>query len=644
MKIRFLSRICIVVMIGAFSLEPTDIGALTIYRIGGESVPQPELDAPFDFVQLGWSEVDEKRHGSAELLTLDPDFIVPQQMDSTVNLTPLLEERDGSIRILTWTGYIPYQSQEEPIFDGDSTTAYLGDGDWGGDYGVIKNKVIIFDLGGIFNLQRVHLYPRERFKNERFIENFTIGINDGDPLKDGFREYSVGWRGDNVDFDVVREYKENTEPDIDLLLPAEPIRRILFEAPANVRGVWEIAEFEIYGVGYAPEAQYVSNIIDLGGAASLGRVNWVGATDPGAAVALTMRSGDDAGPNIYWRYTFRGNEISRFDEQGKALTLATYDRLNKGQKAGITHDTENWDFWSPSYDFASGSGELVGDKPRRFLQFRTDFESTRASSGRLDYLEFAVSLPPVASQVVAEIAPTEAGAGEVTSFTYRLLPRFQADDLGFDTIEIETPVRAEGVDGVRIGGVEVVFEELWREADGFAVRIPRVDLQGPDELIEVDFRSAIFEFGTVFGGRVADGDRPYEVHQAVTPGDADPLVDGNRLSVALTEVGQKAIHAVRFGSSVLTPNGDGVNDELEIEYDLLNLHGQVPVGIDLFDLSGRRVVEVYRGVADSGRFFADWDGRDESGELLPPGLYLLRLEVETDEGIDTRNQIISLAY
>jgi len=643
-KIRFLSRICIVVMIGAFSLEPTDIGALTIYRIGGESVPQPELDAPFDFVQLGWSEVDEKRHGSAELLTLDPDFIVPQQMDSTVNLTPLLEERDGSIRILTWTGYIPYQSQEEPIFDGDSTTAYLGDGDWGGDYGVIKNKVIIFDLGGIFNLQRVHLYPRERFKNERFIENFTIGINDGDPLKDGFREYSVGWRGDNVDFDVVREYKENTEPDIDLLLPAEPIRRILFEAPANVRGVWEIAEFEIYGVGYAPEAQYVSNIIDLGGAASLGRVNWVGATDPGAAVALTMRSGDDAGPNIYWRYTFRGNEISRFDEQGKALTLATYDRLNKGQKAGITHDTENWDFWSPSYDFASGSGELVGDKPRRFLQFRTDFESTRASSGRLDYLEFAVSLPPVASQVVAEIAPTEAGAGEVTSFTYRLLPRFQADDLGFDTIEIETPVRAEGVDGVRIGGVEVVFEELWREADGFAVRIPRVDLQGTDELIEVDFRSAIFEFGTVFGGQVSDGDRPYEVHQAVTPGDADPQLDGNRLSVALTEVGQKAIHAVRFGSSVLTPNGDGVNDELEIEYDLLNLHGQVPVGIDLFDLSGRRVVEVYRGVADSGRFFADWDGRDESGELLPPGLYLLRLEVETDEGIDTRNQIISLAY
>ena len=617
---------------------------LTIYRIGGAELPPPELtqEEGVTFVQINWADVDGKTHGDIDQLDFESGYITPVQLDSTVNLTPLLEERGGQILALDWTGWGRYTEEDIAIFDRDSTTVYLGDGHFASHGPPQKNY--IFDFGGRFLIERIRIFPRERFMADRFIESFIIGSSDGDPLKDGAREFVAGTRGSYHDFDIVYDITENTQSLLDLPMPTEPIHSLLFQAPENNKGIWEIAEFEIYGVGYAPEARYVSNIIDLGGAASLGRVNWVGATDPGAAVALTMRSGDDAGPNIYWRYTFRGNEISRFDEQGKALTLATYDRLNKGQKAGITHDTENWDFWSPSYDFASGSGELVGDKPRRFLQFRTDFESTRASSGRLDYLEFAVSLPPVASQVVAEIAPTEAGAGEVTSFTYRLLPRFQADDLGFDTIEIETPVRAEGVDGVRIGGVEVVFEELWREADGFAVRIPRVDLQGTDELIEVDFRSAIFEFGTVFGGRVADGDRPYEVHQAVTPGDADPLVDGNRLSVALTEVGQKAIHAVRFGSSVLTPNGDGVNDELEIEYDLLNLHGQVPVGIDLFDLSGRRVVEVYRGVADSGRFFADWDGRDESGELLPPGLYLLRLEVETDEGIDTRNQIISLAY
>ena len=101
---------------------------------------------------------------------------------------------------------------------------------------------------------------------------------------------------------------------------------------------------------------------------------------------------------------------------------------------------------------------------------------------------------------------------------------------------------------------------------------------------------------------------------------------------------------MRFTSSVLTPNGDGVNDGLEIEYDLLNLFGQVPVAIDVYDLSGRLLAKVYRGTAASGRFSARWDGRDGSGELLSPGLYLLRLEVETDEGTDRMDQVISLAY
>ncbi|MBT4501849.1 MAG: hypothetical protein HOC74_29225 [Gemmatimonadetes bacterium] len=617
---------------------------LTIYRIGGAELPPPELtqEEGVTFVQMNWADVDGNKHGEIDQLDFASGYITPVELDSTVNLTPLLEERGGQILTLDWTSWKKYIEEDISIFDGDSTTAYLGDGHFA-SHGP-PHKDYIFDFGGRFLIERIKIFPRERFMADRFIESFIIGSSDGDPLKDGARDYLVGTRGSYYDFNIVYDITENTQSLIDLRMPEEPIHSLLFQAPENNRGIWEIAEFEIYGVGYAPEARYVSNIIDLGGVASLGALNWFGMTDAGAKVALTMRSGDDDGPNIYWRRTFRGDEISRFDEKGKGLTLATYEKLSRGQKAGITHDTENWDFWSPAYDFSSVGGDLKGDKPRRFLQFRADFESTREASGRLDYLEFAVSLPPVASEVVAEIEPTESGAGEVTPFSYRLLPRFQADDLGFDTIEIETPVRAEGVDGVRIGGMEVAFEELWREADGFAVRIPRVDLQSTDELIEVDFRSAIFEFGTVFGGRVADSERPHEVHQAVTPGDADPQLDGNRLSVALTEVGQKAIHAVRFGSSVLTPNGDGVNDGLEIEYDLLNLHGQVPVVIDLFDLSGRRVAEVYRGVAASGRFFVGWDGRNGSEELLPPGLYLLRLEVETDEGIDTRNQIISLAY
>ena len=60
----------------------------------------PVGDDPFftddeSFVQLDWSGVDGTRHGEAELLDLDSGFLIPQQMDPEVNLTPLLEERGG---------------------------------------------------------------------------------------------------------------------------------------------------------------------------------------------------------------------------------------------------------------------------------------------------------------------------------------------------------------------------------------------------------------------------------------------------------------------------------------------------------------------------------------------------------------------
>ena len=92
-----------------------------------------------------------------------------------------------------------------------------------------------------------------------------------------------------------------------------------------------------------------------------------------------------------------------------------------------------------------------------------------------------------------------------------------------------------------------------------------------------------------------------------------------------------------------TPNGDGVNDQLKMQYELLNLSA-VPVAIDLYDLSGRRISELYRGTATSGRFAVTWDGRDAQANLVPPGLYILRLEVASDEGIKSEEQVVSLVY
>ena len=625
------------------------VDALTIYRIGGADLPPPERDKLFEFVQLAWSAVDATAHGSV-LLAETEAALTPQQLDPSVNLAPLLDARGGKIETLrSIVGWADFPARDAPMFDGDPGTHFLGDGDWGGDYGAIENKVLVFDLGGLFNIDRVRFYPRKKHLVDRFIENFVVGVNDGDPFKDGTREYLVGedWRrrppGARKDFEIAMQGTENTRSDIVVEIN-QAIRNILFEAPANVRGAWEIAEFEIYGSGFTPNASYTSNVIDLGQASSLGRLEWSAEVSEGAVVELTMRSGDDSDPNTYWRKTFRGDETTRYGTEGKALVLSTYNRLDKGERAGITPDTENWQSWSSPYDLDLGGGRLEGSKPRQFVQFAADFSSTVQAGGRLDYLQFEVSDPPVASQALAEIVPVRVAAGEVTSFTYKLLPRFADIDLGFDTIEIETPVRVVSIDQVRLDGEPVDFSQVHVDENGFELRIPRMTLQRTGELLEVDFQVEVFKFGTVFTGRIFDSEKPFEVRQTLTPGDADPMADSNTLSVGLVEVQDKAVNALKLTSSVLTPNGDGINDALAIEYELLNLFGSVPVVLDLYDLSGRRVGSVYRGTAASGRFSLAWDGRLGAGSTPAPGMYLLRLEVDSDHGKEALQRVISLAY
>jgi hypothetical protein len=336
--------------------------------------------------------------------------------------------------------------------------------------------------------------------------------------------------------------------------------------------------------------------------------------------------------------------VSPFDALGKPLTLKSYGKLESGEKAGITHDTENWEGWSTPYDFAAGQGELRGAKPRRYLQFKADFASTQAAGGRLAYVEFAVSKPPVASAVLAEIVPAVVPTGQVTHFTYKLRPRLNADDLGFDSMAIDTPARPVGVDSVRVGGQAVDFVVTRLDEHGLAVQLPRVGAQQTEELVEVVFRAEVFRFGTIFTGWVWDSTRPHEVHQRVTEGDADELVDSNTLSVGLTALGQETIQALRRWPAAFTPNGDGVNDVVRLEYDLLNLEGSVPVVIGVYDLAGRQVAEAGRGVAASGRYTASWDGRDSRGAVLPPGVYLLRLEVQADQHHSVAHQLVSLVH
>ncbi len=616
--------------------------SLTIYRIGGEGLEPPTLDAAYEFVQLSWNEVDPNLHGSEGALEISPDFLRPQKLNPEVNLLPIVEGKGGKIFNHTWIGWGLAAHDDFFMFDEDPDTIYLGDGHFAA-HGP-KSKSLRIDFASRLLLDRIRFFPREKHHNDRYVQSFRIGFNDGDPLKDGTREYKIGRTYDFVDFDIVHEVQENTEAVIDLKLPSTPVKRLLFQADENTRGIWEVAELEIYGKGFVPFSYYITNVIDLGAPASLGQLSWLAHKDEGAGIELSMRSGVDSDPNTYWRSTFRGGERTRFDANGRLLSLKSYNKLQRGEQAGISHDTEHWAFWGAAYDFSAGAGEMVGAGPRQFVQIRADFTSDQQASAQLDYFQFAVSIPPVASGAVAEIVPVAARPGEVTPFSYKLRPNIKSDDLGFDSIEIDTPSQATSVDEVRISGQSVAFELVSLDQEGFVINIPRIDAQRTEELIEVDFQAEVFKFGTVFAGRVFDSKQPLEVPQNIAAGDADANHDSDKLSVDLSRFGERTIRKLTLTPSAFSPNDDGINDVVYIEYDLLNLVGGVPVRAEVYDLSGRLIAMIFDKEEASGRFVTTWDGRDAKGEKLAPGLYIFKLSVDADKGEDVRQFVVSLVY
>jgi hypothetical protein len=182
------------------------------------------------------------------------------------------------------------------------------------------------------------------------------------------------------------------------------------------------------------------------------------------------------------------------------------------------------------------------------------------------------------------------------------------------------------------------------DANRFEIAFPRIDRRFTEEQLEVDFSARIFRFGTSFAGRVADSTQPYNIPQPIKFGDANPLSDTQSLKVDLLMVHSAALHSLEVSPSVFTPNGDGINDVVQLNYTLVNLAALTPVALNVYDLSGRRMCSIENTVNTSGQFTTLWDGRTVYGDYLSPGVYILELSVHTDQGTYRRHRPLSVVY
>ena len=435
-----------------------------------------------------------------------------------------------------------------------------------------------------------------------------------------------------------------------------------------------ISEFEVYGEGFPKRATYRSKIIDLGAEQNFGRLFFtatpmrfvageaVEAPDARAFAEIEVRTGRDDDPNIYHEYTVTGKEKvvsrARYENDlrtGFGRTCASCDFVQRsprpGMRAAITYDRDNWTFWSTPI---TQSGLPLNLDSGSFIQVFITLHSTRfADFVRLDSL-WVERAPLLAARVLGEVAPLddprpvhgfgEVALGEMVEFAYDLSASFSGgNQRGFDQVRIHTgaqPVFKE----LLVGGQATDPVAVREEDDGLTVLLPERVTRANNAPLRIVFAAEVFELATTFLGTVTDSEAE-TLPQPIVSGDASELLSTNSLRVLSVSDQQPALlQNLRFSTPVLTPNGDGVHDELRVAYALYGLPEQVPVELVIYTLDGRHVATVPQGSQTAGPQMARWDGRDAQGAALPPGVYLISVTLQSERRAAAVLRPVGIAY
>ncbi len=386
-------------------------------------------------------------------------------------------------------------------------------------------------------------------------------------------------------------------------------------------------EVMIYGSGHPLEVQFRSPLINLGNSRNLNTVEWEGEAPSGTRIEVRSRTGNEIVPELVYH-----------DKNGKVVTEKRHGKLIPSFRGPIdTLITPGGD-WSPWSNAYSESGErFQSPSPRQYMELDVRLISDNPASGAsLDWLAINYT-PPLAEQALGEIYPLQADPGVASEFSYFMRP-LRTTGRGFDRLLLQSTAPVKFVD-VLVDD-EVLDANLSDEIDeGFLVTLP--NKVRSNQLVELRFDASVFLQGTRFNLFLQDTDEPQELRQLVDAGDATDLVESST-NVVMLPVTQSLMSNLATNTRVLTPNGDGVNDNVVTVFDLVNVLVPRPLTFSVFDLAGRRVYSVDLD-ATAGRTEFSWDGL-ANGDLAPPGLYILDITVAGDTGDKTTRKVISVVY
>ena len=575
--------------------------------------------------------------GNAVDFSTKPGWITPLHFDAEVNVASRVLD-DGKITAPNAVEEkAVVNAQLEGVVNGDHNIAFERKptailplnpfGIW-----------VILDFANPIGVHRVRFYPRNTVvENSRapyhndFMHAFELWTN---------KAQTSAQRSPDV---LALRRTSNEEAVVDLSIAPKYTRLIKIKSLTEVP--WEIDEVEVYATGYLQRATYLSDLIDLEDRATLGQVRWrenVVGNPIRSEVSTRMRTGTDATPLVFQQKIL--DSLGIWQGQLEVVDGPTYvNVLRRSQRGPVEDDFENWSPWK-----AVENSELItAPGQRRYIQLQIDFAGDLFDTREVNSISFDYLQPPLADTLRAEVWPRLTPAEQRATFRYAILLRSTGPIRGFDRLEVDANALVEDIRNLTVNSEPTPFDIDYIRRDGFGLSFPLI--RQDSTLVEFTFDLPIFRFGTTFSSRAynaAAGDLPQrlEAGNAATMGPGD-LAELSNLSVAIprAQVG-KLVGEIVVSRPLFTPNGDGVNDQFELFFNLLQLTRATPVVLEIYDLAGRQIHTVFREERIIGPSLQQWDGRLADGTTVPPGHYIWVLSVEADAFEERHSGLLGVVY
>ena len=641
-------------------------GEVVLWRLGGE-----EGHSWGDWANMKVMVDDFSVPGAMQPFELHPDSnLVTQLGHWQRHKFPWDPDyRPGHPRIwrgVNWT--VNNDGYPANYVDGD-TTSFNTPRNW--SWWRLKPEFDTLDFGAPAPVERFVFYPPagtdgvtdEPYREKWVLQNFELsGGNDTVTIQ---QEEGEDYRPLEV---MLAQVERNFDWYTQVRFPLQYFRFLRFRvigdaAEGQFLTQFAIAEMEVYGRGFAPEVMYESRAVDLGQEVNVGRVffgvsPWrkegertVPAPEGPVSVSVEIKTGRDDSPLAYFGYNDQGEPVEVTQAEYGELRPRVYawDPPVVGWRGPFTEDQEDWSFWSVPL---RESGMRPGVPPGQYFQLRVKlgteglWEYVRVDSLAVEFF------PLLADRVVGEVAavgdPTPEGGvaqvriGERTELVYVMRAEFTGKDRsGFDAVRIFTPSEA---DSIRLAMGDppavVVPDSVRSDGGGVTVYLPR--------RIEMDASLRIRLATTLYGGSAKlEGEvfdrRESAMRQRIDEGDATEDVSTNRLQVLASGASlDRILGEVAILPRSITPNQDGRNARTRITYTLFGVEG-ADVEVAFYTLTGKRVRRISER-QQVGPHTVEWEGLDDTGRLVTPGLYLCRVAAQTDRGTFETVKPIAVVY